>query len=208
MCRFIHSWNKSCSRVSSSGSISDQQGNWLPLTLTCVSNCSKHNDALPVHDIPRCKPGSVVIFQIIFYRSTGKIQSYISAAWREKLPHLLPDHVTKEAWTSRYDKCCNIVYFIDLLLTKILNSFVSLWISDMLLVSSNPYDYHFCSQGVTTVENMDDGQELMATDVSFKKKNLLQRPNEKKKNLQKNSLFNPARHGHPWLYSRRKVRLL
>lgn len=51
----------------------------------------------------------------------------------------------------------------------------------MLLVSSNPYDYHFCSQGVTTVENMDDGQELMATDVSCKKKNLLQRPNEKKK---------------------------
>lgn len=35
----------------------------------------------------------------------------------------------------------------------------------MLLVSSNPYDYHLCSQGVTTVENMDDGQELMATDV-------------------------------------------
>ncbi|XP_051957261.1 myosin, heavy chain 7B, cardiac muscle, beta a isoform X3 [Xyrauchen texanus] len=35
---------------------------------------------------------------------------------------------------------------------------------DMLLVSSNPYDYHFCSQGVTTVETMEDGQELMATD--------------------------------------------
>lgn len=35
----------------------------------------------------------------------------------------------------------------------------------MLLVSSNPYDYHFCSQGVTTVENLDDGQELMGTDV-------------------------------------------
>uniref|UniRef100_A0A7N8XH20 Myosin, heavy chain 7B, cardiac muscle, beta a n=1 Tax=Mastacembelus armatus TaxID=205130 RepID=A0A7N8XH20_9TELE len=35
---------------------------------------------------------------------------------------------------------------------------------DMLLVSSNPYDYHFCSQGVTTVESMDDGEELMATD--------------------------------------------
>ncbi|XP_061689764.1 myosin, heavy chain 7B, cardiac muscle, beta a [Syngnathoides biaculeatus] len=35
---------------------------------------------------------------------------------------------------------------------------------DMLLVSSNPYDYHFCSQGVTTVENVDDGSELMATD--------------------------------------------
>ncbi|KAI4875063.1 hypothetical protein NFI96_033358 [Prochilodus magdalenae] len=35
---------------------------------------------------------------------------------------------------------------------------------DMLLISSNPYDYHFCSQGVTTVENMDDAQEFMATD--------------------------------------------
>jgi hypothetical protein len=35
----------------------------------------------------------------------------------------------------------------------------------MLLVSTNPYDYHFCSQGVTTVESMDDGQELMGTDV-------------------------------------------
>ncbi|KAL4648956.1 myosin-7-like [Arapaima gigas] len=35
---------------------------------------------------------------------------------------------------------------------------------DMLLVSSNPYDYHFCSQGVTIVENLDDGEELMATD--------------------------------------------
>ncbi|KAJ8407980.1 hypothetical protein AAFF_G00262080 [Aldrovandia affinis] len=35
---------------------------------------------------------------------------------------------------------------------------------DMLLVSSNPYDFHFCSQGVTTVDNLDDGQELLATD--------------------------------------------
>lgn len=41
----------------------------------------------------------------------------------------------------------------------------NLSVADMLLVSSNPYDYHFCSQGVTTVENLDDGQELMATDV-------------------------------------------
>lgn len=38
--------------------------------------------------------------------------------------------------------------------------------TDMLLLSLNPYDYHFCSQGVTTVDNLDDGEELMATDVS------------------------------------------
>uniref|UniRef100_A0AAY4EDG9 Uncharacterized protein n=1 Tax=Denticeps clupeoides TaxID=299321 RepID=A0AAY4EDG9_9TELE len=37
-------------------------------------------------------------------------------------------------------------------------------LKDMLLVSSNPYDYHLCSQGVIAVENMSDGDELMATD--------------------------------------------
>uniref|UniRef100_A0A8C3KEE9 Myosin heavy chain n=1 Tax=Calidris pygmaea TaxID=425635 RepID=A0A8C3KEE9_9CHAR len=38
---------------------------------------------------------------------------------------------------------------------------------DMLLVSTNPYDYHFCSQGVVTVDNLDDGEELLATDVTM-----------------------------------------
>ncbi|XP_066527211.1 myosin-7 [Hoplias malabaricus] len=37
-------------------------------------------------------------------------------------------------------------------------------LQDMLLVSSNPFDYHFCSQGVTTVDHLDDGEELLATD--------------------------------------------
>uniref|UniRef100_A0A8C9JCJ2 Myosin-7B n=1 Tax=Panthera tigris altaica TaxID=74533 RepID=A0A8C9JCJ2_PANTA len=37
-------------------------------------------------------------------------------------------------------------------------------LQDMLLLSMNPYDYHFCSQGVITVDNMNDGEELMATD--------------------------------------------
>ena len=37
----------------------------------------------------------------------------------------------------------------------------------MLLLSMNPYDSHFCSQGVITVDNMNDGEELMATDVGF-----------------------------------------
>ncbi|XP_065142127.1 myosin-1 isoform X2 [Paramisgurnus dabryanus] len=37
-------------------------------------------------------------------------------------------------------------------------------LQDMLLVSSNPFDYHFCSQGVTTVDHMDDGDELLGTD--------------------------------------------
>uniref|UniRef100_A0A8C9Y9J7 Uncharacterized protein n=1 Tax=Sander lucioperca TaxID=283035 RepID=A0A8C9Y9J7_SANLU len=37
-------------------------------------------------------------------------------------------------------------------------------LQDMLLVTTNPYDYHFCSQGVTKVEGLDDGEELRLTD--------------------------------------------
>uniref|UniRef100_A0A8D2LQU6 Myosin motor domain-containing protein n=1 Tax=Varanus komodoensis TaxID=61221 RepID=A0A8D2LQU6_VARKO len=40
-------------------------------------------------------------------------------------------------------------------------------LQDMLLVSTNPYDYHICSQGVVTVDNLDDGEELMATDQAM-----------------------------------------
>lgn len=36
----------------------------------------------------------------------------------------------------------------------------------MLLITSNPYDYAFISQGETTVASIDDAEELMATDVS------------------------------------------
>lgn len=38
--------------------------------------------------------------------------------------------------------------------------------ADMLLLTTDPYDYHFCSQGRTTVEGMDDAEELRLTDVS------------------------------------------
>ncbi|XP_063075198.1 myosin-7-like [Engraulis encrasicolus] len=40
-------------------------------------------------------------------------------------------------------------------------------ILEMLLVSSNPYDYSFISQGETTVASIDDADELMATDSAF-----------------------------------------
>ena len=36
----------------------------------------------------------------------------------------------------------------------------------MLLVTTNPYDYHFCSQGETKVTGINDGEELNLTDVS------------------------------------------
>ncbi|XP_048474087.1 myosin-7B-like [Rhincodon typus] len=37
-------------------------------------------------------------------------------------------------------------------------------LQDILMVSTNPHDYHCCSQGVVTVDKLDDGAELMATD--------------------------------------------
>uniref|UniRef100_A0A8C4XAJ4 Myosin-7 n=1 Tax=Erpetoichthys calabaricus TaxID=27687 RepID=A0A8C4XAJ4_ERPCA len=38
---------------------------------------------------------------------------------------------------------------------------------EMLLVTNNPYDYAFISQGETTVASIDDADELMATDSAF-----------------------------------------
>ncbi|XP_075995947.1 myosin-7-like [Genypterus blacodes] len=37
-------------------------------------------------------------------------------------------------------------------------------LQDMLLVTTNPYDYQVCSQGVTRVEGINDGDELQLTD--------------------------------------------
>ncbi|KAJ3609453.1 hypothetical protein NHX12_023974, partial [Muraenolepis orangiensis] len=37
-------------------------------------------------------------------------------------------------------------------------------LQDMLLVTTNPDDYHFCSQGETTVAGINDGEELNLTD--------------------------------------------
>lgn len=36
---------------------------------------------------------------------------------------------------------------------------------EMMLVTNNPYDYAFISQGETQVASIDDAEELMATDV-------------------------------------------
>jgi hypothetical protein len=36
----------------------------------------------------------------------------------------------------------------------------------MLLLTNNPYDYAFVSQGEVSVASIDDSEELLATDVS------------------------------------------
>lgn len=38
--------------------------------------------------------------------------------------------------------------------------------AEMLLITNNPYDYSYVSQGEVTVASIDDSEELLATDVS------------------------------------------
>lgn len=39
---------------------------------------------------------------------------------------------------------------------------------EMLLITTNPYDFAYVSQGEITVPSIDDQEELMATDVSVR----------------------------------------
>lgn len=39
--------------------------------------------------------------------------------------------------------------------------------TDLLLISTNPFDFPFVSQGEVTVASIDDSEELLATDVSI-----------------------------------------
>jgi len=39
--------------------------------------------------------------------------------------------------------------------------------ADQLLLSKDPYEYKTISQGVVTVDNLDDNAELLLTDVSI-----------------------------------------
>lgn len=50
--------------------------------------------------------------------------------------------------------------------------FVLDFFSEMLLITNNPYDYAYISQGETTVSSINDAEELMATDVSRDTANL------------------------------------
>ncbi len=46
------------------------------------------------------------------------------------------------------------------------------FLSEMLLITANPYDYAFISQGETQVTSIDDSDELMATDVRYLKNSI------------------------------------
>ncbi|XP_049668985.1 myosin-3-like isoform X2 [Accipiter gentilis] len=51
------------------------------------------------------------------------------------------------------------------LLGSVFHSFI--WFSEMLLITTNPYDYPFISQGEISVASIDDQEELVATDAAI-----------------------------------------
>lgn len=115
----------------------------------------------------------ICVLFLVIVRPFGKIQSDFPAACREELSHLLSDLVKQEAWFNRW-------IYQSMSSKWLWHSFHGVWsctelwaiflclISEMLLITSNPYDYPFISQGEITVLSINDAEELMATDVSAK----------------------------------------
>lgn len=73
----------------------------------------------------------------------------------QKKPELLGEPSTNQTHLNM--KKCNILTQTETFL-----------LTEMLLITNNPYDYAFISQGETTVASIDDADELMATDVRNK----------------------------------------
>ncbi|KYQ60220.1 Myosin heavy chain, muscle [Trachymyrmex zeteki] len=64
---------------------------------------------------------------------------------------------------------------------------------EMCLLSNNITDYYFVSQGKTTIPGLDDGEELLVTDVKFRESTIaqpwIQRTNKLKQNLKLQQAF-------------------
>lgn len=50
--------------------------------------------------------------------------------------------------------------------------YLTFLVSELLLITTNPYDYPFISQGEILVASIDDAEELLATDVSRRERAL------------------------------------
>lgn len=77
--------------------------------------------------------------------------------------------------------------------SKFYSHLAFLLLAESLLLVPNPKEYHWVSQGVTVVENMDDGEELQITDVSGP----MQLANKRTKKLAKpRQTMGPCMHCH------------
>ncbi|KAM9645959.1 myosin-6-like [Trichechus inunguis] len=79
---------------------------------------------------------------------SSPLWNHVHLLWtpHSTIPHLTPSH---------------FIYLHSFLFICLLPS------HDMLLVTNNPYDYAFVSQGEVSVASIDDSEELMATDSAF-----------------------------------------
>lgn len=119
------------------------------------------------------------------FRSAGEIPCDLPASCRAWLPHILPAAVREETWTLRWVKkpqdrsvlfWCNVSplkqFLHCMIWLQLFSTLRPLWFwvfslfVEALLVNPDPKQYVWVCQGVTVVDNMDDGEELMLTDVS------------------------------------------
>lgn len=102
---------------------------------------------------------------MIPWRLAGEVESDIPVVWGEELPHLLPDNERPQTRAYRYGEdgvsgriwriSSQVIFFTSLSLS-----------TEMLLITTNPYDFPMISQGQISVASIDDKEELLATDVS------------------------------------------
>nr|XP_032659245.1 myosin-6 [Chelonoidis abingdonii] len=78
---------------------------------------------------------------------------------RDENPQLVPDLLEKSRVIFQLKAERNYHIFYQILSNK------KPELLEMMLVTNNPYDYSFISQGEVTVASIDDSEELMATDV-------------------------------------------
>lgn len=110
------------------------------------------------------------------YLCIDYIQNHLPATSREELRHFLSDPVQQEAWSN--GKCtfcqCESVDVRSIFHCQQIAAhrrhreewLICVLISEMLLITTNPYDYPFISQGEIIVLSISDTEELMSTNVS------------------------------------------
>ncbi|NWR25606.1 MYSS protein, partial [Emberiza fucata] len=103
---------------------------------------------LTASKVPTRIPGHFLLFPVP--GSSGKFSSYFS-------PNLLEK--SRVTFQLKAERSYHIFYQIM--------SNKKPELIDMLLITTNPYDFHFVSQGEITVPSIDDQEELMATDSAI-----------------------------------------
>ncbi|MEQ2211369.1 hypothetical protein XENOCAPTIV_027788 [Xenoophorus captivus] len=116
--------------------------------------------------------GKVCRPQIYIYNLEKWLNTFAVCLWPQTYSGLFCVTVNPYKWLPVYDKLVVNAYRgkkrseAPPHIYSISDNAYQYMLSDMLLITNNPYDYAYISQGETTVASINDADELMATDVS------------------------------------------